>query len=394
MNFNIKQTVVNIPERSSKADALKGIAPRDVKDSISMGIADMAFRPPQEVLGVLSREIQQGFLGYYGGISHYKGALRRWMKRKHSWEPKSEWIYTAHGLVAALGTVMRAYTNVGDGIIVFSPVYHSFKKIINANERKLIQSPMILKAGKYFLDLNQLEIMLTGNERMIILCSPHNPGGRVWSLEEQKELAYFCRRHNLLLVVDEIHNDLVYSSNKHVTFPLAADGILEKFILMTSTTKTFNIAGGLMGNVIIPNSDLRKKFSKANVATGETPNRFGMIMGERAMEAGDYWLKEVIEYIDNNRNIFDAKINSIPHVKSMRLDATYLAWVDFTKLEIDENVIMKKLIVDAKIIANPGSSFGKGGRKFIRFNLATSRDLIVEASKRIKSVLGPQVNLE
>ena len=392
MTFDIKQSFANIPERSLKTDALKGIAPEDIKDFISMGVADMSFKPPQEVLGALSGEIQRGFLGYYGGISHYKDALRRWMKRMHSWEPKSEWIYTAHGLVAALGTVMRAYTNVGDGIIVFSPVYHSFKKIIGANERKLIQSPMVLKAGKYFLDLNQLEIMMTGNERMIIFCSPHNPGGRVWSLEEQKELAYFCRRHNLLLVVDEIHNDLVYSCNKHVTFPLAADGILEEFILMTSTTKTFNIAGGLMGNVIIPNSDLRKKFSKANIATGETPNRFGMIMGERAMEAGDFWLKEVIEYIDNNRNIFDAGINSIPLVKSMRLDATYLAWVDFTKLEIDENAIMGKLILDAKIIANPGSSFGEGGKKFIRFNLATSRDLIVEATNRIKSVLGPQVN--
>ncbi len=394
MTFDIKQSVANIPERSLKADALKGIAPEDIKDFISMGIADMSFKPPQEVLGALSKEIQQGFLGYYGGISNYKGALRRWMKRMHSWEPKSEWIYTAHGLVAALGTVMRAYTNVGDGIIVFSPVYHSFRKIINANERKLIQSPMVLKAGKYFLDLNQLEIMMTGNERMIIFCSPHNPGGRVWTLEEQKELAYFCKRHNLLLVVDEIHNDLVYSGNKHVTFPLAADSILEEFILMTSTTKTFNIAGGLMGNVIIPNSELRKRFARANLATGETPNRFGMIMGEKAMEAGDYWLKEVIEYIDNNRNIFDTKINSIPLVESMRLDATYLAWVDFTKLEIDENAIMKKLAVEAKIIAKPGSSFGEGGKKFIRFNLATSKDRIVEATKRIKSVLGSQLNAE
>ena len=144
MTFDIKQSVANIPERSSKADALKGIAPGDIKDFISMGIADMSFKPPQEVLGALSREIQQGFLGYYGGISHYKDAVRRWMKRMHSWEPKSEWIYTAHGLVAALGTVMRAYTNVGDGVIVFSPVYHSFKKIINANKRKLLRKNTLL----------------------------------------------------------------------------------------------------------------------------------------------------------------------------------------------------------------------------------------------------------
>ncbi|MAI97256.1 MAG: aminotransferase [Rhodobacteraceae bacterium] len=390
MTFDIKQSIANIPERSLKADALKGIAPGDIKDFISMGVADMSFKPPQEVLRALLSEIEQGFLGYYGGVSNYKVALRRWMKRMHSWEPKSEWIYTAHGLVAALGTIMRAYTNVGDGIIVFSPVYHSFKKVISANERRLIESPMFLKGGKYFLDLNQLEIMLTGKEKMIILCSPHNPGGRLWSLEEQKELAYFCKRFNLLLVVDEIHNDLVFSQNKHVTFPLAAEGILEEFILMTSTTKTFNIAGGLMGNVIIPNSNLGKKFSKANVATGETPNRFGMIMGERAMEEGDSWLREVMEYIDNNRNIFDDKINSIPSVTSMRLDATYLAWVDFTKLKIDENTIMKKLILDAKIIAKPGSSFGIGGKKFVRFNLATSRELIVEASNRIKTVLGSE----
>ena len=129
MNFDIEQSVANIPERSSKVDALKGIAPEDVKDFISMGIADMSFKPPQEVLEALSREIQHGFLGYYGGISLYKDALKRWMKRMHSWEPKSEWIFTAHGLVAALGTIMRAYTNVGDGIIVFSPVIIHLRKL-------------------------------------------------------------------------------------------------------------------------------------------------------------------------------------------------------------------------------------------------------------------------
>ncbi|MDG2355481.1 MAG: aminotransferase class I/II-fold pyridoxal phosphate-dependent enzyme [Paracoccaceae bacterium] len=386
MAFDIETTLARIPERSLKADAIKATGLQNADDFISMGVADMSFKPPSVVLDALTNEIQQGFFGYYGGKNNYKAALKNWMKKMHSWEPKSEWIHTAHGLVAAIGTALRAYTSKGDGIILFSPVYHSFKKIIQANDRNPIECPMNLYKGKYYLDLGRLEGMLTGQERMIIFCSPHNPGGRIWSVEVQRELAYFCKRHNLLLIVDEIHNDLVFSQNKHVTFPLAAEGLFDNFILMTSTTKTFNIAGGLMGNVIIPNIKLGIQFSKANMATGESPNRFGMIMGERAMEEGQHWLKSLMEYIDENRNIFDYKINSLPLVKSIRLEATYLAWVDFSKLGEDESSIMKKLVSDAKIIANPGSSFGLGGDKFVRFNLATSKELVKEAGERIRSI--------
>ena len=386
MAFDIEKALVSIPERSLKVDEIKATGAKDIENFISMGVADMSFKPPTIVLDALSNEIQQGFFGYYGGLGNYKASLRSWMKRMHSWEPNSEWIYTAHGLVAAIGTALRAYTNEGDGIILFSPVYHSFRKIITANERKIVECPMILNEGRYYLNFDLLESMLTGREKMIIFCSPHNPGGRIWSIDEQRELAYFCNRHKLILIVDEIHNDLIYPNLNHVTFPLVADGFFEEFILMTSTTKTFNIAGGLMGNVIIPNARLRKKFAKANMATGESPNRFGMIMGERAMDEGQLWLKSLMKYIEENRNLFDKEINSIPCVRSMRLEATYLAWVDFSALEKEESSIMKKLIADAKIIAKPGSSFGLGGNKFVRFNLATSRSIIKEAIERIKLV--------
>ena len=388
MAFDIEKALACIPKRSLKADAIEATGLKETEDFISMGVADMSFKPPTAVLDILSSEIKRGFFGYYGGVSHYKTALKNWLKQMHSWDPKAEWIYTAHGLVAAIGTALRAYTNKGDGIIVFSPVYHSFRKIIMANERNLVECPMNLIGGKYYLDFGRLKKMLTGREKMIIFCSPHNPGGRIWELEVQRELAHFCKRHHLLLIVDEIHNDLVFPKEKHVTFPLAAKGLFDDFILLTSTTKTFNIAGGLIGNVIIPNSELRHQFSKANMATGETPNRFGMIMGEYAMKEGQHWLKNLMKYIDENRNIFDSEINSIPSVKSIRLEATYLAWVDFSELKEDEVIIMRKLVSEAKIIANPGSSFGLGGDKFVRFNLANSREIVQEASKRIKSIFG------
>tara|TARA_A100001011_G_scaffold379355_1_gene445264 strand:+ start:236 stop:1402 length:1167 start_codon:yes stop_codon:yes gene_type:complete len=385
MKYNFDDYLAKIPNRSLKYDAIKATHSNDFSDFLSMGVADMSFKPPIEVFKELEKEIQGGFLGYYGGIESYRKEVIQWLKRKHNWNPKPEWINTAHGLVAAIGTALRAFTNENDGIIVFSPVYHSFRKIVNANNRELIESEMIKKDGKYYFDLDNLGNKMKGNEKVVILCSPHNPGGRVWTESEQKEIAYFCKKHNLLLIIDEIHSDLVYSDKKHITFPNVNQDFFKDFILMTSTTKTFNIAGGLMGNVIIPNDFLRAKFKKENLATGETPNKFGMILGEAAMKYGYQWLNDLIHYLDKNNKIFDNEINNSTTLKPMKLDSTYLAWVDFSKTGESEGVNFKKLTFDAKIISNPGSSFGLGGYNHFRFNLATSTELVKMAAKRIKS---------
>ena len=244
---------------------------------------------------------------------------------------------------------------------------------------------MIKKNGRYYLDLNNLENKMKGNEKVVILCSPHNPSGRIWTKNEQIEVAYFCKKHNLILIIDEIHNDLVNPENKHITFPRIGDDYFQNFILMTSTTKTFNIAGGLMGNVIIPNNSLRDKFQKANFATGETPNRFGMILGEVAMRSGHQWLNDLLIYIKKNKKIFDNEINKLNTLVSMNIDATYLAWVDFTKTRDTENNNFQKLKYESKIISNRGSTFGLGGDNHFRFNLATSTELVKKSTERIKS---------
>jgi cystathionine beta-lyase len=345
----------------------------------------MSFKPPIEVLTTLENEIKRGFLGYYGGIESYRREVTKWLKTKHDWEPKPEWVNTAHGLVAAIGTALRAFTNQSDGIIIFSPVYHQFRNIIKANNRELIESEMIKKNGRYYLDLNNLENKMKGNEKVVILCSPHNPSGRIWTKNEQIEVAYFCKKHNLILIIDEIHNDLINPENKHITFPRIGEDYFQNFILMTSTTKTFNIAGGLMGNVIIPNNSLRDKFQKANFATGETPNRFGMILGEVAMRSGHQWLNDLLIYIEKNKKIFDNEINKLNTLVSMNIDATYLAWVDFTKTGDTENNNFQKLKYESKIISNRGSTFGLGGYNHFRFNLATSTELVKKSTERIKS---------
>ena len=386
MKYNFDNYLANIPQRSLKFDAIKATKSNDFENYLSMGVADMSFKPPQEVLNVIKKEIQAGFLGYYGGIESYKQEVVNWLKTRHNWKAKPEWINTAHGLVAAIGTILRAFTSETDEVIIFSPVYHSFRKIIKANNRVLIESKMIKKNERYYLDLNNLSNKMKGNERILILCSPHNPSGRIWSKNELKEISYFCKNNKLILVIDEIHNDLIYPGKQHTLFPLIGDDFFKDYILMTSTTKTFNLAGGLMGNVIIPNDSLRAKFQKENLATGETPNRFGMILGEEAMKSGHNWLNELINYLKKNRDFFDKEINNLKTLKSMQLDSTYLAWVDFSKTGEAESTNFKKLSYDLKIISNPGSSFGSGGYNFFRFNLATSNYLLKRATTRIKTI--------
>ena len=386
MKYNFDNYLATIPIRSLKHDAIISTNCFDTSGFLSMGVADMSFKPPSEVLEELENEITGGFLGYYGGIESYRKEVVRWLKTKHGWEAKPEWIHTAHGLVAAIGTILKAYTDKGDGIIVFSPVYHSFRKIIKANNRNIVESEMMKKNGKYNIDLNILENKMKGNEKVVILCSPHNPSGRLWTENEQKEIAYFCKKNNLILIVDEIHSDLVYPEKNHITFPKIGENFFQNYILMTSTTKTFNIAGGLMGNVIIPNDILREKFQKENLATGETPNRFGLILGEAAMRSGHQWLNDLILYIQKNVAIFNKEVNSLKNLNAMKLDSTYLAWVDFSKTGESESVNYNKLINNAKIIANRGSTFGLGGYNHFRFNLATSSDLVKKSTERIKSV--------
>ena len=370
---------------SSKWDTMEELYGVSPDNGLSMWVADMDFRAPKIIQEKLHEINSHGIYGYYGDYKEYNNSIKWWMKNRHNWEIDTSWIFTTHGLVNGTGLCIDAFTKPGDGIILFTPVYYQFSNLVEAARRKVVECPLKLIDNHYHFDFVAYERNLSGDEKMVILCSPHNPGGRVWTKNELQEVAKFAKKHDLVLVSDEIHHDLVYPNKNHTVMPIADPSVCDRLVMMTATTKTFNIAGAHSGNVIISNPNLRQKFSQRIKALGISPNSFGLFMATAAYSPeGAQWLDELLHYIDGNRVIFDREVNKIPGLSSMPLEGTYLAWVDFSGTGMEEKEFIYRVQEKAKIAVNHGSTFGTGGEKFLRFNLATPRTLVVEATKRLK----------
>ena len=378
------RTINRIGAHSVKWDALSTLYKMNPADSIPMWVADMEFAAPPCVAEALQRMLDHGVFGYYGDKTAYFAAIAGWMRRRHGWAVEPASIMITNGVVQAVATCIQTFSAAGDGVVLFTPVYHVFSKLIAANGRMLVESPLAQDQGRYVMDLDGLGARLTGRERMVILCSPHNPGGRVWSREELRALCAFCAKHDLLLVSDEIHHDLVMPGHRHVVTEHAAEGTGVKLVTTTSATKTFNLAGGHVGNVIIPDPALRRPFEAALVAGGVSPNGFGITMSEAAYAEGDAWLDRLLHYLDANRKLFDSGINAIPGLRSMRLEGTYLAWVDFAGTGMPREEFTGRVERSARLATNYGPTFGAGGESFLRFNIACPRPMLIEAVDRMR----------
>ncbi|HCP81940.1 MAG TPA: aminotransferase [Octadecabacter sp.] len=373
---------------SVKWDMMEQIYGVDAEDGIAMWVADMEFQPPACVQDAVQKMHDHGVYGYYGDERSYLASIQWWMETRHDWKIDSSWIFTTHGLVNGTAMCVDAFTTQGDGIVLFTPVYHAFAKVINAAGRKVVECPLVNDAGRYEFDFDAYDAQMTGNERMVILCSPHNPGGRVWTRGELQAVAAFAKRHSLILVSDEIHHDLTFPGHKHI--PMAhIEGIEDRLVTMTATTKTFNIAGSHSGNVIIEDPDMRSAFGARMAALGMSPNSFGLFMAEAAYSPeGAAWVDELLSYLDENRKLFDAGVAAIPGLASMPLEATYLAWVDFSGTGMSRDEFTDRVQSDAKIAVNHGPTFGTGGDNFLRFNLAAPRAQIQEAVDRLAKAFG------
>lgn len=362
--------------------SLYGLPP---DEGLAMWVADMEFRPPQVVQAALEKMLAHGVYGYFGEDSAYLAAIRWWMQTRHGWEVAPDWIFTTHGLVNGTALCVHTFTQPGDAVMLMTPVYHAFARVIKAAGRKVMECPLVLEDGLARLDIAAWAARLTGREKMLILCSPHNPGGRVWTAGELRDIAAFCRAHDLILVSDEIHHDLVFPGQKHVPMPLAAPDVADRLVMMTATTKTFNIAGAHIGNVIIPDPTLRRRFANTMNAMGISPNSFGMHMATAAYSPeGAVWVDDLMRYLDGNRQLFDAGIAAIPGLRSTPLQATYLAWVDFSGTGMAPAEFIARVETQAKIATNHGASFGTGGDSFLRFNLGCPRAQVAEAVLRLQ----------
>ncbi len=352
-------------------------------DAIAMWVADMDLRAPQEALDAAARELELGTIGYYGAQDAYKAAICGWMDRRHGWKVDPSWIATTHGLVAAVAICLHAYSEPGDGVILLTPVYHAFARTVKANDRVVVESPLATVDGRYVIDEDRLEACLTGREKVLVFCSPHNPGGRVWSREELRIVANFCIRHDLVLISDEVHHDLVYPGNEHLVMTEAAPEALDRTVILSAPSKSFNLAGAANGNAIIPDAALRARFAARHRAVGTTPNVFGMVMSKAAYSHGDAWMDALVRYLDGNRKLLDDALNAIPGVRAMPMEATYLSWVDFSGTGMSKDEILSRVQGTARVVANHGDTFGTGGEGFLRFNIATQRAVVADAMARI-----------
>jgi cystathionine beta-lyase len=371
---------------STKWDMMQtiyGVAP---DDGIAMWVADMDFRPPACVGRALQGMLDHGVFGYFGDDRAYRASVVWWMKHRHGWQIDPATILTTHGLVNAVGLCVDAFTEPGDAVVLFTPVYHAFARVIRAAGRQVTECPLSQEQGLYQLDLADAAARLTGRERMLILCSPHNPGGRVWTMEELREVADFAQAHGLVLVSDEIHHDLIMPGHRHVPMPLAAPDILDRLVMLTSPSKTFNMAGGHTGQMIVPDSALRARLAERLAALGLSPNAFGLTMTTAAYSPeGAVWVDALVAYIDEGRRRFDAGIATIPGLRSMPLQATYLAWVDFGGTGMSSDEFTGRVERDARIATNHGPTFGTGGGSFLRFNLGAPHAVIDDAVARLQS---------
>ena len=366
-------------------EALYGV-PAD--DGLAMWVADMEFRAPGVVRDALAELNELGVFGYFGETGPYLRSIVWWMENRHGWRVEPEWIFTTHGLVNGTAMCIDAFTAPGDGVVLLTPVYHAFARVIRASERRLVECPMPVVDGRYAIDRAAIEAGLAGGERMLVLCSPHNPGGRVWTREELETVAAICRERDMILVSDEIHADLVFPGHRHI--PMAAvEGIADRLVMMTAATKTFNIAGAHVGNVIIPDETLRGRFAARMAAMGMSPNSFGLHMVTAAYSPeGAVWVDDLMRYLDGNRRLFDERINAIPGLRSMPLEATYLSWVSFENTGMTPAEFTARIEKDALIAANHGPTFGAGGESFLRFNIAAPRAMVEDACERLERAFG------
>ena len=362
-----------------------GVSP---EDGIAMWVADMEFAPPPCVQDAVQAMRDHGVYGYFGDPSAYHASISWWMKERHGWTVDPGHIFDTHGLVNGTGMCVDAYTAPGDGVVLFTPVYHAFARVIKAAGREVVECRMVQENGRYTFDFAAYDAQMTGTERMVILCSPHNPGGRVWTRGELQAVAAFAKRHDLVLVSDEIHHDLTMPGHSHI--PMThIEGIEDRLVMLTAATKTFNIAGAHLGNVIIADPDLRAIFARRMGALGISANSFGLHMVTAAYSPeGAAWVDDLRIYLDGNRQVFDAGINAIPGLHSMALEATYLAWVDFAGTGMSAAEFTGRVERQARIAANHGPSFGTGGESFLRFNLGAPRAQIVQAVERLQAAFG------
>ncbi len=360
------------------------------EEIIPFSVADMEFKNAPEIIEGLKEYAEKAIYGYTSATEEYYNAVCSWMKKRHDYDIDKEWIVETAGVVPALHTIVKALTDKNDGIMIMTPVYYPFYGAIENHNRKIVKNKLIYKDGKYTIDFDDFEKKAaTDHVKMLILCNPHNPVGRVWTKDELKRIGDICLKNNMIVVSDEIHFDLIMPGNNHTVFSTVSKEFEQNSIICTAPSKTFNLAGLQDSNIIIANEKLRKKVTDELEKSGFfTLNTFAFKACELAYTKCEKWLDELIVVLDENRRCVQKFFEeNLPQVTVIPLEGTYLQWLDFRKIEKNHISLQKFMENEAEFYLDEGYLFGEEGKGFERINLACPKHVLEKALQKLLDAL-------
>lgn len=355
---------------------------------IPMWIADMDFKAPPTVTEALNRAVEHGIFGYTLTDNEYDNLVISWYAKRMEWEIRPEWILKTPGVMFAIAASIIALTDPGDAVLICQPVYYPFAKVITENNRRLIVSELLFNNGRYEIDFTDLEEKIVKNSvKLFLICSPHNPVGRVWTKEELKHIGEICLRHDVIVISDEIHSDFIFEG-RHTPIVSLSKELADRTIICTSPTKTFNLAGLQAANIIISNDNLRSKVRKACLATGYSNlNTMAIVAAKAAYKDGEAWLDELLSYLKDNYNVLKSTFSERSNISLIHPEGTYLAWLDCRRMNRSDRELEDFFTNQAGIRLHLGTTFGAGGGGFVRMNIACPRSVLLEAITRIEKAL-------
>lgn len=353
-------------------------------DIIPMWIADMDFKTCDEITKALQNKLSTGNLGY-DTVNGYYESVVKWMRNRHNVDINVEDVVYTPGVVTAINFLLKILIKENDKVLVQSPVYHSFFRVLNENKCDIVQSELFIKDNRYEIDFDEFENKISTGVKVLILCNPHNPIGRVWTKEELERIVEICESYKVFIISDEIHSDLVFKGYKHTSLTTVAPYYKDNIVTLTAPSKTFNLAGLYVSNAIITDEKLRSRYKEL---FSTTPNVLGSEALIAAYNKGETWLEELLEYIESNYNYVLKFVNeNIPKIKVIKQEGTFLTWLDCRELGLSDEELERFFLEKAKLALSTGTAFGKGGSGFMRMNIGCPISTVKEALERLKNAV-------
>lgn len=390
MKYDFDEQIDRRNTNSAKFDEMDALFGSDV---MHLGVADMDYRSPKPIIEAMQNIVEKGVFGYTIWPENYEELVSQWMKRRYEQETKTEWVVFSPRINMALNMAVETFTNEGDGIVLHTPAYTALQNAVEKYHRVMIESPLVLENGRYKMDFQQLRRNLDEKKaqgvcaKIMLLCNPHNPTGRVWEIEELQQVVDICKEYDLLLISDGIHEDFVKKGHKFVSCLHFQEDLQGRMIVCNSITKTFNVPGVILSNLLIPDQGIRERMKETMDRWGlHNPNIFAAGIMEADYTQCDEWIEQVNAYLDENYEFLKKYIEkNMPELEVIPSEGTYMAWVQTEKLQISPEELEKFFIEDAKVSVYMGSRYGKHTDSFIRINIATSRSYLQEALERIRA---------